>query len=293
MLVNLKTVLEEAERGAYAVGAFNTPNLESVIAVLQVAESLKVPVVLQHAEVHETVIPISVIGPIMVDFAKKSCVPVCVQLDHGETGDYIKKALDMGFTGIMYDGSSQPFEENVEQTKKYVELAGSFGASVEGELGDMGKRNTVYKNARDNDDLGKVYTDPEEARVFVEQTGVAALACSFGTTHGFYLSEPDLRMEIISRVHEEANIPVVMHGGSGVSAEDFQESIRCGVRKINYYTYMAKAGAEYVGQKMKGIATPIYFHEICSWGQEGIKQDVEKAVRVFAGNYLSQRERGI
>lgn len=290
MLVNLKAVLEEAERGSYAVGAFNTPNLESVIAVLQVAESLKLPVVLQHAEVHEAVIPISVIGPIMVDFARKASVPVCVQLDHGETEGYIKRALELGFTGIMYDGSSLPFEENTRKTKEIVDLAHACGASVEGELGDMGKRNTVYKNAKGNDELGKVYTDPEEARIFVEQTGVEALACSFGTTHGFYLSEPDLRMDIISQVHEKAGIPVVMHGGSGVSEEDFQESIRCGVRKINYYTYMAKAGAEYVGQKMKGVMTPIYFHEICSWGQEGIKQDVEKAVRIFARNYLEQRD---
>ncbi len=163
--------MEEAERGAYAVGAFNTPNLESVIAVLQVAESLKVPVVLQHAEVHETVIPISVIGPIMVDFAKKSSVPVCVQLDHGETGDYIKKALDLGFTGIMYDGSSQPFEENVEQTKNMWNLPDPSALPWRESWEIWAKRNTVYKNARDNDDLGKVYTDPEEARVFVEQTG--------------------------------------------------------------------------------------------------------------------------
>lgn len=290
MLVNLKAILEEAEAGKYAVGAFNTPNLESVIAVLQVAERLRLPVVIQHAEVHEKVIPISVIGPIMVDFAAKASVPVCVQLDHGESEDYIRKALELGFTGIMYDGSSLPFDENVRGTRKYVELARRYGASVEGELGDMGKRNTVYKDAKGNDELGKVYTDPDQAREFVKQTGVDALACSFGTTHGFYLSEPDLRMDIISQVYERAGIPVVMHGGSGVSEEDFQESIRCGVRKINYYTYMAKAGAEYVGEKMRGVATPIYFHEICNWGQEGIERDVEQAVKIFAGNYLEQKD---
>lgn len=290
MLVNLRTVLEEAEKGKYAVGAFNTPNLESVVAVLSAAEKLKLPVVLQHAEVHEAVIPISVIGPVMVDFAKRASVPVCVQLDHGETKEYIKKALELGFTGIMFDGSPLPFEENVRETKKYVELAKSYGASVEGELGDMGKRNTVYKDAKSNDELGKVYTDPEEARIFVEQTGVAAVACSFGTTHGFYLSEPDLNMDIVTQVHEKAKIPVVMHGGSGVSEEDFQESIRCGVRKINYYTYMAKAGAEYVVEKLKGITTPIYFHEISNWGQEGIEKDVENAMRVFAKNHLELRD---
>ena len=290
MLVNVKAILEEAERGKYAVGAFNTPNLESVVAVLQAAEELGLPVVLQHAEVHEKVIPISIIGPIMVDFAKKASVPVCVQLDHGNSVAYIKKALEIGFTGIMFDGSSLPFEENVKRTRKIVNLAHTHGASVEGELGDMGARNTIYKDAKDNDALGKVYTDPDEAERFVKETGVEALACSFGTTHGFYLSEPDLRMDIVSRVHEKAGIPVVMHGGSGVSDEDFQESIRCGVRKVNYYTYMAKAGAEYVREKMKEVTTPIYFHEICNWGQEGTKQDVKHAMKIFAWNYLERRK---
>lgn len=283
MLVNLKTIMDEAERGQYAVGAFNTPNLESVIAVIQAAERLEVPVIIQHAEVHEKVIPISVIGPIMIEFAKKASIPVCVQLDHGETCDYIKQALDIGFTGIMYDGSALTFEDNVDNTRVYAELAKGYGASVEGEIGSLGKRNTVYKDAKDNDKLNKVYTDPNEATKFVEYTGVDALACSFGTTHGFYLSEPELRMDIVSQIHEKANIPVVMHGGSGVSAEDFQKSILNGVRKINYYTYMAKAGAEFVKQRLKETTTPIYFHEISNWGREGIEKDVEAAMRIFAG----------
>ena len=283
MLVNLKTVLQAAEEGKFAVGAFNTPNLESVVAVLRVAEKLKLPVVLQHAEVHEKVIPIATIGPIMIEFAKKTSVPVCVQLDHGETEEYIKTALDLGFTGIMYDGSSFPFEENIQRTRRIRELAAGYGASTEGELGSMGKRNTLYREAKNNDELGKVYTDPDEAKIYVEETGVDALACSFGTTHGFYLSEPKLQTDIISRVHEKAGIPVVMHGGSGLSGEDFREAIRCGVRKVNYYTYMAKAGAEYVVEKLKQITTPIYFHEICNWGQEGIERDVEAVMRTFAG----------
>lgn len=283
MLINLKEVLEIAEEHRYAAGAFNTPNLESVMAVIQAAENLGIPVVIQHAEVHEKVIPISVIGPIMVDFARKAAVPVCVQLDHGESFAYIEKALEIGFTGIMYDGSSYPFEENVKNTRHVVEMARAKGASVEGELGDMGKRNTVYADAKNNNELGKVYTNPEEAKSFVELTGVSALACSFGTTHGFYLSEPDLRTDIIREVHEKAKIPVVMHGGSGVSEKDFYASIRAGVRKVNYYTYMAKAGADYIEEKLGAVTTPIYFHEISNWGMEGTRIDVERAMKVFAG----------
>ena len=283
MLVNLKEILKIADTNKYAVGAFNTPNLESVMAVIQAAEKLNIPVVIQHAEVHEKIVPISVIGPIMVEFAKKATIPVCVQLDHGESFEYIQKALDIGFTGIMYDGSIYPFEENIKKTKHVVELASKTNASVEGELGKMGKRNTVYADAKSDNELGKIYTDPQEARQFAERTGVDALACSFGTTHGFYMSKPDIRTDIIADVYKESKIPVVMHGGSGVSEEDFRHSIKAGVRKINYYTYMAKAGADYVEEKLKTVTTPIYFHEISTWGLEGTRIDVENAIKIFAG----------
>lgn len=286
MLVNLKTILEEAENGNYAVGAFNTPNLESLMAVLSTAEKLQLPVVIQHAEVHEQVIPIDVIGPIMVDMAKKASVPVCVQLDHGDSVDYIKRALELGFTGIMYDGSRFEYEENVEKTHQIVEMAKKYGASVEGELGSMGKRNTIYKDAKGNDELDKIYTDPEQAVAYVKETGVDALACSFGTTHGFYVSEPKLDMQIIRDVHEKANIPVVMHGGSGVSDEDFEKTIANGVRKVNYYTYMAKAGAESVVRHLKDVQGAIYFHEIANWGIEGIAENIEQAMKVFGKRKL-------
>ena len=287
MLVNLETILKEAEKGGYAVGAFNTPNLESLMAVISVAERLELPVVIQHAEVHEAVIPIDIIGPIMVAAAKASSVPVCVQLDHGDSMEYVQRALELGFTGIMYDGSRFPYEENVEKTRKVVEMAKPYGASVEGELGSMGKRNTIYKEAKNNDELGKVYTDPDEAVSYVPETGVDALACSFGTTHGFYLSEPKLDMQIIRDVHEKAQIPVVMHGGSGVSDEDFEKAIANGVRKVNYYTYMAKAGAESVVRHLQDVSTAMYFHEIANWGIEGMAADIEKAMRVFGAEKLN------
>ena len=292
MLVNLKKIMDGAEKGAYAVGAFNTPNLESVMAVIQAAENLKTPVIIQHAEVHEKVIPIADIGPIMIEFAKRAKVPVCVQLDHGESWDYILKALRLGFTAIMFDGSSLPFEKNVEETKKYAKLAHAFDASIEGELGSMGRRNTIYKDAKDNDQLNKTYTNPVQAKEFVNLTGIDALACSFGTTHGFYVSEPNLRMDIVADVHRMAEVPVVMHGGSGVSPEDFRKSIENGVRKINYYTYMAKAGADYVEKQLKHVTTPIYFHEISNWGREAIVKDVEHAICIFSEKLILERRKG-
>lgn len=139
MLVTLKEILEIAEEKQIAVGAFNTPSLTSLLAIREAAEELSLPVIIQFAQCHEPWIPLSVIGKIMVDHAKEAKVPICVHLDHGETLPYLQQALDIGFTGIMYDGSTLPYEENLENTKKAVAMAAKTGAGVEAELGSMGK----------------------------------------------------------------------------------------------------------------------------------------------------------
>lgn len=229
MLVTLKEVLDLCEARECAVGSFNTPNLEAVIAVIKAAEELNVPVIIQHAQVHEELMPLKVIGPIMLEQAKKAKVPVVAHIDHGETLDYIYQALDMGFTSVMYDGSTLPFAENAANTKLAAAMAKSKGASVEGEIGSMGRRETGEKTSAEPDP-DKIYTDPDEAKIFVEQTGIDALACSFGTTHGVYVTEPKLDFTVVENVRRKCKIPVVMHGGSGISAEDFQKAIKAGVR---------------------------------------------------------------
>ena len=206
------------------------------MAVIGAAEEMDVPVIIQHAEVHEEIMPIRIIGPIMIEMAKRAKVPVCVHLDHGETLDYVCKALHLGFTSVMYDGSVLSFEENMANTKMVVSFAKQTGASVEAEIGCMGKRETGSGSAGNGNDPEKIYTDPDQAKIFVEETGIDALACSFGTTHGVYLSEPKLDFSVVENVRKKANIPVVMHGGSGVSPEDFRKAIEKGVRKVNYYT---------------------------------------------------------
>lgn len=304
MLVTLKQIMNLCEAKKIAVGSFNTPNLESVMAVISAAEELDVPVIIQHAEVHEEIMPIRIIGPIMVEMAKRAKVPVCVHLDHGESLDYVCKALDLGFTSVMYDGSVLPFEENMANTKMVVSFAKQTGASVEAEIGCMGKRETGSGSAGSGKDPDKVYTDPEQARIFVQETGIDALACSFGTTHGVYLSKPKLDFSVVENVRKKANIPVVMHGGSGVSTEDFRKAIMSGVRKINYYTYMAMAGGETIaeqfrvgcipietsGKKYKCYYSliegdkdkPIMYHDIVSWGTQAMKENCKKAMAVFA-----------
>ena len=241
MLVTLKEILKIAEEKKIAVGAFNAANLESLQAVITAAEELHMPVILQFAQCHESWVPLALIGPVMVAEAKKASVPVCVHLDHGETLEYLEQALAIGFTGIMYDGSVLPYEDNLENTKKAVAMAAKAGVCVEAELGSMGKRETGAGDS-DGDDT-KIYTDPEQAKAFVKESGVDALACSFGTTHGIYLTTPKLDFDVVKNVRAMTDeIPIVMHGGSGVSREDYHAAIRAGVRKINYFTYMDKAG---------------------------------------------------
>ena len=283
MLVTLKEVLQVAEEKEIAVGAFNAANLESLQAVIGAAEELNFPVILQFAQCHEPWIPLKLIGPVMVRAAKEASIPVCVHLDHGETLDYLKEALELGFTGIMYDGSVLPYEENLGNTRKAVEMAGKCGASVEAELGSMGKRESGAGDA-DGDDT-KIYTDPLQAKAFVEASGIDALACSFGTTHGIYLSTPKLDFNVVRQVRAVTNdIPVVMHGGSGVSCEDYREAIRAGVRKINYFTYMDKAGGNAAETYLKGLKArePAFFSSVSMAARDAMKENVKAAMRMFA-----------
>ena len=304
MLVTLKEILNLCEARGCAAGSFNTPNLESIMAVIGAAEELNVPVIIQHAQAHESIMPLDTIGPIMLELAKRARVPVAVHMDHGETVEYVYRALEMGFTSVMYDGSTLSFEENAANTQLVVSMAKRTGASVEAEIGCMGRRETGAGTARAEKDPEKIYTDPDQAKKFVEMTGIDALACSFGTTHGVYISEPKLDFSVVENVRKKAHIPVVMHGGSGVSREDFRTALSKGVRKVNYYTYMAIAGGETVadqfrmgcipveknGKKYKycyslvesGKDTPIMYHDIVQWGTQAMKENCKKAMEIFS-----------
>lgn len=285
MLVTLKEILRIAEERQIAVGAFNAANLESLQANFEAAEELGVPLIIQFAQCHESWIPLRLIGPLMVDFAKRAKIPACVHLDHGETLEYLEEALKTGFTGIMYDGSTLPYEENLENTKKAVELAAKYGASVEAELGSMGRRESGAGDGSGEEDDTKIYTDPVQAKDFVDRTGIDALACSFGTTHGIYLKKPKLDFDVVREVRRCCgNIPVVMHGGSGVGREEFREAIRAGVRKINYFTYMDKAGGSAAAKYIQGLAEgePLFFSDVLAKARDGMRENVKEAMKTFA-----------
>lgn len=275
MIVTLKTILGIADAKKTAVGAFNVSELEGIQAVLGAAEKLGQPVILQFAPVHEEYIKLETLGPIMVMMAENATVPVCVHLDHCGDFDMINRVLDMGFSSVMYDGSMLPFEENVANTRAAVEIASKYGASVEAEIGAM--------NSEDGSAADDCYTEPDEAEKFVGLTGIDALACSFGTVHGLYKAEPKLDFPRIKEIHDKIGISIVMHGGSGVSDEDFKKCIANGVRKINYYTYRAKVGGEYVKKKCMETEGPIFFHDITCWAREAMMADIEHAMKVFSG----------
>lgn len=285
MLVTLKEILEIAEKKKIAIGSFNASGLEAIEAELAAAEELQLPIIIQFAQCHEPWVPLDTIGPIMVHMAKRASIPVCVHLDHGETLEYLAKALEIGFTGIMYDGSVLSYEENLANTKKAVAMARKYGAGVEAELGSMGRRESGSGDHSGEEDETKIYTDSEQASSFVTETGIDALACSFGTTHGIYLCEPRLDFDVVRNVRRKCgNIPIVMHGGSGVSPEDYHKAVEAGVRKINYFTYMDKAGgnavADYLAKQEK--KEPIFFSSMYMVAREAMKENVQSAMQTFA-----------
>ncbi|MBQ9543889.1 MAG: class II fructose-bisphosphate aldolase [Clostridia bacterium] len=273
MLVNLKEILKYAEDKKIAVGAFNTPDMTTLRAVLSAAEELNRPVVIMHAQIHEEagVSRIDQIAPVMLMFARKAAVPVCVHLDHGTDLGYVRRALELGFNSVMFDGSELPAEENVLYTRSVVNEAAKYGASVEAEIGSMGPREG-QTNVK-----ASVYTDPDAAAEFADETGIDALACAFGTAHGFSRGAPKLDLERLCEIHSKLKVPIVMHGGSGLTEQDFRDVVTRGVRKVNYYTFMAKAGAEAINNKQYR-----QFHDVLRDAERATKEDVMRAIRVFS-----------
>lgn len=283
MLVNLKEILEIAEEKKCAIGMFNGTGLDSIQAVIAAAEELNQPVIIAHAEVHNVYNDISLVGPAMIAAARDAKVPVCVHLDHGVSTEMIYKALRLGFTSVMIDASHLPYEENLALTKSITEIAHAMGASVEAELGRLvtGEAGSG-EEARADMKAEDFYTDPKEAEEFCRITGVDALAIAFGTAHGFYTAQPKLDFDVVKRVKEACGLPLVMHGGSGVSDEGFREAIAGGIRKINYYSYMSKAGFMAAKAVIEEGKTS-YLHDVEFAAMQAMKEDVKKAIRVFAG----------
>ncbi|MBQ9430147.1 MAG: class II fructose-bisphosphate aldolase [Kiritimatiellae bacterium] len=282
MLVGLKEILKIAEADKNAVGMFNGTGFDSIRAVIEAAEELNRPVIIGHAEVHNVYSDISIVGAAMLAAAKAAKVPVCVHLDHGVTLEMCYRALRIGFTGIMIDASALPYEENLAVTRQVTEAAHAMGADVEAELG---KLSTPEAGSTDCGSPAKpedFYTAPDEAREFCDKTGIDALAVAFGTAHGFYKSQPKLDFNVVRNCAASTGIPLVMHGGSGVSPDGFQQAIAAGIRKINYYSYMSKAGYEAAARCIAAGSTK-YLHDVEFAAYQAMKEDAKQAIRMFSG----------
>ncbi len=230
MLVNMKELLVDAQKGNYAVGSFSVANMEMVLGVLQAAEELKAPVILQIAEVRLKQSPLELIGPLMVAAAKNAKTPVAVHFDHGKTVEKISQALKLGFTSVMFDGSHLPLDENIEMTKQVMALAAPYGAAVEAEIGCVGG------SEDGSEDIAINCTKPQDAVRFEKETKVDALAIAIGNAHGNYKSTPHLRFDILAEVNEKTSTPLVLHGGTGISPDDFVRCSKTGIKKINIAT---------------------------------------------------------
>lgn len=250
----MKELLAEAQQAHRGVGAFSVGNMEMVKGAIQAAEALDTPVILQIAEVRLKHSPLHLMGPMMIQAAREAKVNVAVHLDHGLTMETVQKALDLGFTSVMFDSSTYPFEENTARTKAVVELAAKYGATVEAELGLVG-------GSEDGScDHGIRCTDPFDAKRFCAETGVDALAIAIGNAHGNYPVAPKLAFDVLEKIHRETNgLPLVLHGGSGITDEDFRRAISLGIVKVNIATASFNCLTEKVSSYMKTEGPHNYF----------------------------------
>ena len=236
MLVNLNEVLKKAQMGKYAVGLFNTTDTDMLQAVIEAAEESNSPVILGTAEVLLPYGELKLIAPSVIAAAKRAKVPVVVHYDHGLTFDRCIEALKLGFSSIMFDGSAKPYEKNIAETREMVKIAHTFGATVEGEIGHVGEA------AKEDNLLTDMYTTPEEAKAYLDVTGVDALAVAIGSAHGVYKKKPMLNIERLKEISSAVKVPLVLHGGSGLSDDDFKNTIRNGIAKVNIFTDLCLAG---------------------------------------------------
>ena len=241
-LVTSKEMLTKAQKGGYAVGAFNAENMEMVKAIIQAAEELKAPVMIQTTPSTVKYGTVETYAAIVAAEAEKASVPVCMHLDHGSSFELAMQAMHAGYTSVMIDGSKLDFEANIAETKRVADVAKALDIPCEAELGKVGGKEDDLEAEADTN------TDPQEAKEFVERTGVTSLAVAIGTAHGFYVGTPVLDKERLSEIRQVVDIPLVLHGASGIGDEDIKKAISLGIAKINIHTELCQAAMEAINE---------------------------------------------
>lgn len=275
-LVRLAEQQKEARKGGYAVPHFLGGSMEMIIAEIKAAEDERSPLAIGFAPEVFYMVPMEMSIPIITDAAKRARVPVATQLEHGKDFDTIAKAIRLGITSVMFDGSSLPYEENIRKTKEIVKMAHSFGVSVEAELGSVG--GSALANVEIKESL---FTDPQIVPDFIEKTGVDSLAISFGNFHGKYRGTPKLDYEVVKRISELVETPLVMHGGSGLTESEYKRCIECGISNIHFYTYVTLGLWDHLRQSV-GIpqANPVY-HQFVDWTIEYFYKQTVNVIKML------------
>lgn len=272
MLVNLQSALGKARAEHYAVGLFNTTDTDMLEAAISAAEELNSPIIIGTAEILLPYGELRLIAPSIIHAAKNAKVPVVVHYDHGLTFERCMEALELGFSSIMYDGSAKSIKENISETAQIVKIAHAMGASVEGEIGHVGQAGVEDNAATD------AYTTPNEAESFLRQTGVDALAIAIGTAHGAYKTKPCLDLNRLYEIHARVEAPLVLHGGSGLTDDDFRNAIWGGIAKVNIFTDLCIAGE--IAMK-KGVAESLSYLDIRNAKVNAIREAVKTKIRLF------------
>ena len=279
MLVNLNEVLLPAKKEHYGVGLFNAVNLEMANAIMDAAESLRAPVIMGTAEILLGAANLAEVAAMVKARAERSPIPVVLHYDHGLTFERCLEALKLGYTSVMYDCSTVPYEENVARVAEMVKIAHAMGATVEGELGHVGDNEGEGKLTNPSD----FFTDPEMAADYVRRTKVDALAVAVGNAHGDYKFPPKLDFERIIQIQEAVNVPLVLHGGSGLTDQDFREAIRSGIAKVNIFTDISKAQ---VKGMQEGLAAGVNNgFDMTPYEVRAIRSVVEEKMRLFSSDH--------
>lgn len=252
MFVPFKEILKDAYSNKYAVGAFNCLSLENAMGAIQAAEELRSPIIIQLAEVQFPYSPMEKMAPVFIESAEKASVPVCVHLDHGQSLETCVRAMKLGFQSIMYDGANLSLEENIRNTKEIVRIARALNVDIEAELGKVGNANSEQDNVSD------IFTDVDESAYFIKETAVDALAIAIGNLHGKYVATPQLNIERLQEINNRNRLPLVLHGGSGTSFEDFKSCIHNGICKINVATAIQIAVTNKLEKYFKTVSNPNY-----------------------------------
>lgn len=277
MLVTGKEILDDAHKKGYAVGAFNINNMEIIQAIIEAAEETNSPVIIQASQGGLKYAGVDYIAALGKVAAHKAKVPVAVHLDHGTDFDQVIKCIRYGFSSVMVDGSKYPLEENIALTKKVVEIAHSVDVSVEGELGKIGgTEDHIVVSERE-----ATFTDPDEAIIFVEKTGIDSLAIAVGTAHGVYKGDPKLDFDRIKIIKERLNMPLVLHGSSGVSDESIKKAVSLGINKINIDTDIRIAFSQGVKDFLRENPDSIDPRKILAPARVAMKERVKEKMILF------------